>query len=172
MLYHGTVMPGLQYIKANSRSHTSGENVAYFTADRCYALICCRDAKNNFVTMGLRADGKQHYFERFPDQLKTLYGGKRGYLYIPDTVEGLENTKGNTWESQNDVHVSRCEVIEDVYPEILKEEARCNVVIHRYKEIDPEEQKMQENYIKAHLDAQGDLMREFFIAHFSSLWDE
>ncbi len=172
MLYHGTVIVGLQYIKANSKSHTSGENVAYFTADRCYALICCRDVQNNFVTMGLRADGKQHYFERFPGQLKTLYSGKKGYLYIPDAADGLINTKGNTWESRKDVPVLRCEVIEDVYSEILKEEALGDVIIHRYDEIDPAEQKMHANYIKEHLDAQGEAMREFFIAHFSSLWDE
>ena len=171
MLYHGTVIGGLRYIKANAKSHASGEKVAYFTGDRCYALICCRDSKNNFVTMGLRPDGKQHYFERFPDQLKTLYSGRNGYLYVLDSNEGLKNTNGNTWESEKDVSVSRCEVIEDVYPEILKEEAAGKLVIHRYEEIDSAEQKMHANYIKEHLDAQGEAMKEFFIKHFSSLWD-
>lgn len=171
MLYHGSIVGGLQLIKANSKSHTSGECVAFFTGDRCYALVCCRDYKNNFVTMGLKSDGKQHYYERFPDQLKTIYGGKHGYLYVLSTYDGLTNTKGNTWESKTDVPVYKCEVIEDIYLEILKEEANGNVIIHRYSDIEKSEQKMHANYIKAHLDIQGEDMKEFFVTHFSVLWD-
>ena len=89
MLYHGSVLAGLQVIQANARSHTTGKQVAYFTEDRCYALVCCRSSSENFVTMSLAKDGKQHYFERFPDQLKTLYNGKRGYLYLLDDPTGL-----------------------------------------------------------------------------------
>ena len=121
--------------------------------------------------MGLRADGKQHYFERFPDQLKILYGGKQGYLYTPSASGSLLNTTGHTWESKTDVPVTLCEMIEDVYLEILKEEAKGNLVIHRYSEIDPEEQKMHANHMKANLNAQGDDMVEFFRTHFSCLWD-
>ena len=79
MLYHGTYIDGLDVIKANSKSHTTGKKVAYFTGDRCYALVCCRCRESNFVTMGLRADGKQHYYERFPEQLKKIYIGKKGF---------------------------------------------------------------------------------------------
>ncbi len=75
MLYHGTILSGLNTIKANSMSHTTGKSVAYFSEDRCYALICCRNRTENFLTMGVRADGKPHYYERFPNQLKTLYKG-------------------------------------------------------------------------------------------------
>ena len=171
MLYHGSITGGLQFIKAISISHTSGERVAFFTANRCYALVCCRDCTNNFVTMGLKADGKQHYYERFPNQLKTLYGGKQGYLYMLDTYDNLTHTNGNTWESKTDIRVFQCEIIEDVYQEILKEEMHGNVIIHRYSEIDPSEQKMHANYIKEHLDAQGEEMIDFFISHFSALWD-
>ena len=61
MLYHGSNVGGLHVIKANAKSHVTGECVAYFTEDRCYALVCCRDREENFVTMGIREDGKQHY---------------------------------------------------------------------------------------------------------------
>lgn len=171
MLYHGSTIPGLQYIEANSKSHTSGANVAYFTSDRCYALVSCRDRNNNFITMGKKSDGKQHYFERFPNQLKTIYGGKKGYLYIINSSEGFKNTTGNTWESTTSVPVDKCEYIADVYKEILQEEAFGRVVIHRYSEIDIVEQKMHANYIKNHLDDQGMDMKEFNVTYFSSLWD-
>lgn len=171
MLYHGTVIGGLCAIKANASSHSSGKMVAYFTEDRCYALICCRDRGENFVTMGLGEDGKQHYYERFPDQLKTLYSGKQGYLYVTEAAEDLKNTNGHTWESETDVLVLRCETVVDVYPELLKEEEKGNLIVHRYSDIDPAEQKMHANYIKEHIAEEGEAMERFYLAHFSSLWD-
>ena len=171
MLYHGTILEGLRIIRANAKSHTSGKRVAYFTEDRCYALVCCRSRDENFVTLGLREDGRQHYFERFPDQLKTLYGGKRGYLYIVEDLTGLQNIKGHTWESEQDVAVRRCESVRDVYAEILKEEKAGNMIIHRYAEINPAEQKMNANYIRDHLRDEGEEMERFYRTHFSMLWD-
>lgn len=171
MLYHGTATGGLRMIKANSKSHASGKLVAYFTEDRCYALVCCRGKDENFVTMGLREDGKQHYYERFPNQLEILYSGKQGYIYyLPEAATGLKNTKGHTWESKIDVPVCKYEVVDDVYSEILEEEKKGNIVIHRYFEIDPDEQKMHASYIKEHIDDEGEEMRQFYLAHFSSLW--
>lgn len=172
MLYHGTTIGGLQIIRANANSHTSGKKVAYFTGDRCYALVCCRDRNENFVTMGFKEDGKQHYYERFPDQLQILYSGKRGYVYLLETTAGMKNTAGHTWESEADVPVRRCQEIADVYLEILKEEEMGNVVIHRYWEIDPAEQKMHADYIKEHLNGYGEEMKRFYLAHFAPLWSE
>lgn len=68
--------------------------------------------------------------------------------------------------------MNQCEVIEDLYQEILKEEAQGNVIIHRYAEIDPVEQKMHANYIRDHInDENNTKYREFLIKHFSMLWD-
>ena len=171
MLYHGTSIGDLEIIRANSKSHTTGKTVAYFTEDRCYALVCCRSRDENFVTMGPDKDGMQHYFERFPDQLRVLYSGKRGYLYILDNAYGLERGKGKSWESESDVIVHKCEVVEDVYPEILEEERRGNMIIHRYSEIDPAEQKMHANRIKEYKETVSEEMKMFYIKHFSALWD-
>ena len=73
MIYHGSCISGLHTIKANSKSHSTGKMVAYFSEDRCYALVCCRSRAENYVTMGVGADGRQHYIEYFPNQLETLY---------------------------------------------------------------------------------------------------
>lgn len=172
MLYHGTIIGGLSVIKANAKSHTSGKTVAYFTQDRAYALVCCRSRKENFVTMGPGQDGKQHYYERFPNQLQTLYSGRRGYIYAAKAADRLVNTKGHTWESEADVPVCLHETVDDLYGEILKEEKAGHMVIHRYAELDPVEQKKHANYIRDHIHDQGEEMRQFYEAHFSSLWDE
>ena len=173
MLYHGSVIPELEYIKANAASHSRDKKVAYFTEDKVYALVCCRKREENFVTMGLREDGKQHYFERFPNQLEVMYKHKTGYLYVLTENHNLVHTKGNTWESDNDVRVEYCEVVPDVYEAILEEERLGNIVIHRYAEIDPAEQKLHANYIRDHLDdgTNAKEQKEFLIRHFSSLWD-
>ena len=169
--YHGSVIGGLDVILANATSHVDGSSVAYFTTDRVYALVCCRSRQENFVTMGPR-DGIQHYFERFPDQLKVLYDGKEGFLYQPVSTVTLTNTKGHTWESPVNVPVILVEHIPNVYPEILREEAAGNVIVHRYAEIDPAEQKLHANYIRDDLDDPlSTEYREFLIQHFSSLWD-
>ena len=170
--YHGSVIGGLDVILANAKSHVDGRRVAYFTTDRVYALVCCRSRQENFVTMGPDRNGIQHYFERFPDQLKTIYEGKEGFLYQPVSTVALTNTKGHTWESPVNVPVIQAEHIPNVYPEILREEAAGNVVIHRYDEIDPEEQKTMANYMRDHLnDPDHAAIRDFEYKHFSPLWD-
>ena len=171
MLYHGTLVKDLEYIKTNAYSHTQDKQVAYFTEDRVYALICCRKKDENFVTMGLR-EGRQHYFERFPNQLEVMYKNKIGYIYKVYSKDGMTHSKLHTWESNVDVPIDGCEYIQDVYEEIIKEESLGNVVIHRYEEIDPIEQKMHANHIKEHLDDEEYReYRDFLIQHFASLWD-
>ncbi len=171
LFFHGSVIGGLDVILANATSHVDGSKVAYFTTDRIYALVCCRSKEENFVTMG-PSDGIQHYFERFPNQLKVMYDGKEGFLYRPVSSANLKNTKGHTWESSVDVPVVLAEHIPNVYAEILREEAAGNVIVHRYAEIDPAEQKLHANYIRDHLDDPLNTeYREFLIRHFSSLWD-
>ena len=171
MLYHGSIIKDLKVIKANAYSHTLKKNVAYFTEDRVYALICCRKPEENFVTMGLR-NGKQHYFERFPNQLEVLYKGKKGYLYTLSDVKDLVNTTMHTWECDTDIAIDKCDIVEDVYHEILREEEKGNIIIHRYEEIDSVEQKMHANYIRDHIDDEGNAKyRDFLIKYFSVLWD-
>lgn len=170
-LYHGSILGGLDTILAHSKSHTDGGFVAYFSSDRVYALVCCRSRAENFVTMGPR-NGIQHYFERFPNQLNVLYEKKEGFLYRPVSVNGFKNTKGNTWESREDVPVVLAERVSDVYAEILKEESLGNVIIHRYDEIDPAEQKEHANYFRDHLNEPIFAeYREFLYRNFSLLWD-
>lgn len=171
MIYHGSCIPGLHSIKANSKSHSTGKLVAYFSEDRCYALVCCRSRTENYVMMGVAGDGKQHYIERFPNQLETLYKGRTGYIYFLDSTDGMTRGKGHSWESACDVPVSQCERIDDVYSEILREEALGNLVIHRYSELDPAKQKSYANYIRDHLTDEGEDMAKFYRLHFSSLWD-
>ena len=170
-LYHGSVIGGLDIILANAKSHTDGSRVAYFSSDRVYALVCCRSREENFVTMGPR-DGVQHYFERFPDQLRVMYEGKEGFIYRPVSCGTLEHTRDHTWESQEDVPAVLHEYVPDVYAAILEEEKARNVVIHRYEEIDPAEQKAHANHLRDYVQNNPQLTyRDFVMEQFSALRD-
>ncbi len=172
VLYHGSVVGGLDVVLANAKSHLDGGKAAYFTSDRVYALVCCRSREENFVTMGLREDGRQHYFERFPNQLRVMYEGKEGFLYRPAAEVPLRQSKGHSWESQTDVPVSLCEHVRDVYEAILREEEAGNIAIHRYAEIDPAEQRLHADHIRDDLDNPVNAAyRDFLFRHFSPLWD-
>ena len=89
-----------------------------------------------------------------------------------ESSDGLSRGKGHSWESDIYVPVYKCEVVEDVYHEILKEEQMGNIIIHRYSEIDPAEQKEVANVIKKeYRETASEEMRRFYIKHFSALWD-
>ena len=172
ILYHGSIIGGLDTILANAKSHSDGGKVAYFTTDRVYALVCCRSREENFVTMGPGENGIQHYYERFPNQLKVMYDGKEGFLYQPVSVTGLKNTKDHSWESPVDVPVVLHEHVENVYEAILAEERAGNVIVRRYEEIDPAEQKLRAEKLREYVMNNPQLTyREFIIKHFSPLWD-
>ena len=64
------------------------------------------------------------------------------------------------------------EYVPDVYAAILGEEKAGNVVIHRYDEIDPAEQKDHANHLRDYAMNNPQLTyRDFLIEHFSPLWD-
>lgn len=169
IVFHGSCMGGLTAICANSPSHMKKADVAYFTNSYVYALICCRLPEENFVTAGMR-EGKLHYYERFPNQLKVIYAGKRGYIYKADTDKTpLEETRPYSFESMTDVPVDGCDYIEDVYEAISAEIKKGSLIVHRFEEIDPAEQKMMRDHILAQKKEWKPAMVPFYEKHFGDL---
>lgn len=170
ILYHGTSIANIDNIKANSKSHKTGMNVAYFTSSRVYALICCRIPSENFVTVGLREDGKLHYFERFPLQLETLYKNKKGFLYKVKDTSNFIHTSGFTYESIKDVRIDEVEIVDDVYEQIIEEINAGNLVMHTYDSIDKKEQEMMAEHIREvdMKDPRQEATWPFYQLHFSA----
>lgn len=169
-VYHGSYLGGLARIMANSPSHVKNSKVAYFTDIYAYALICCRPPEENFVTAGMREDGKLHYYERFPDQLRVMYSGKKGYVYHAAAEKAsLEMTRPYSFESTEDVAADGCDTVEDVYLALLAEIEKGALVLHRFEDIDPAEQKMMAEHV-LNVDAKRNpLMAPFYEQHFSGL---
>lgn len=73
LLYHGSAAGGL--------TRLTGQPCVYLTPYPCYALCYIRDPNVNYVTCGVDKDGVVRYDVNFPEQLRTLYVGRSGWLY-------------------------------------------------------------------------------------------
>lgn len=82
-------------------------------------------------------------------------------------------SKPQAYESSTDVPVLSCERIENVYEALLKEMRCGTMILHRYEDIDPKEQKEMAVYIRESFlnDPMSEPYRAFLIEHFRNLWD-
>ena len=114
LCYHGSPVAGI-----NTLTPPPGGPL-YLTNNRAYAMFYIRDMEINWVTCGVR-DGVVVYDELFPDQLRTLYAGRGGWLYASEN-DGF--APGNSpWIVLADkaVPVVVVEYISDAYEAILRE---------------------------------------------------
>ena len=145
-LYHGSFFPDIQRLRAQSADHDHPDKrVVYMTSNRAYALFYIWDPthnqrQNKYVTAGIK-DGIVCYHEQFPNQLKTFYDGVSGYLYsCKAESDWFKASKPETWLCSHDVTIETCERIENVYEEILQQEALGNVRVFRFDSLSPENQ--------------------------------
>ena len=114
--------------------------VIYLTSCRAYALFYIRDLAVNHVTCGVAEDGAVVYDEQFPGQLRAIYAGRGGWLYI---CEGGGLVPGSSpWIATSDrvVSVVDAEHIPDAFEAIRREMDAGAVHVRRYED-KTEEQK-------------------------------
>jgi len=144
--YHGSPISGIKELGTRSTTHDKTKSYAvYLTPNRAYALFYIRDLEINHVTCCVTTEGYIRYYEQFPDQLKKLYQGINGYLYICNQESHFEKTNTlDVWVSRIPALVERVEYIADVYDEILKYENVGSVKVVRYETLTDE--RKQEIY--------------------------
>jgi len=129
--YHGSPVAGIETL-----TPPPGRPL-YLTNNRAYALFYIRDMEVNWVTCGVR-DGVVVYDEQFPDQLRTLYAGRGGWLYACEN-DGF--APGNSpWIVLADkaVPVAAAEYISDAYEAIQHEIAAGTVRVDSYESKTPQ----------------------------------
>lgn len=177
-MYHGSPVAGITELGTLSTTHDEARDASvYLTPNRAYALFYIRDPEINFVTCSVAAEGYVKYFENFPDQLRTLYKGKCGFLYkcgIRDSFE--ETSEKDVWVSKKPVSVTAVEEIRDVYAEILKCEANGLVRVFRYESLSEERKcEIQEimlySIYKNNYTASASKKARFFKEKFPQAWD-
>ena len=171
-LYHGTTVSQIERLRCNSKHH-AGNPVLYLTDNRAYSLFYIRDREIDFVTCGVGEDGKVYYDEKFPDQLKTLYEGRSGYIYETDVSAEKYHVRG-IWVCSRDARITGMEFIPDVYQVILHEIEKGNVVLLPYESLTEEQKQMNYRGVVDYL-RRGQLSHakaQFFRNHFPEAWGE
>ena len=172
-LYHGTTVPDMEILEANSRSREGGK-VLYLTDNFPYSLFYIRDRDIDFVTCGVGRDGVVHYDEKFPGQLEALYRGLSGWVY--EVEAEAEPTKvGGVFVTAGNAVVTGKRYIPDAWEAILAETAKGNVEILAYEDTTAEQRALNREGIVRWLlsgTVTNPKKKAFLRAHFPEAWEE
>ena len=173
IFYHGTELANLESLRPNSLDK-QGKPCLYLTDNRAYSIFYLRDRKIDFVTCGVGPDGKVHYDEKFPDQLKILYQGRSGYIYALDTQAEQTGIRG-VWTCREEVRVRSFTFIPDVYQAILDEIEKGTVAFLPFEQL--REEQLENNHEGAvRMFLSGKKMNPekeaFYREHFPKAWEE
>lgn len=135
MFYHGSAAAGITALETRGEKHA-----VYLTDNRAYALFYLRDPQIDFVTCGVTRDGTVRYDEKFPDQLRTLYAGRSGWIYSCAENAAMEKTRvPGIWISHENVPVAAAERIDDAYEALLPYLAGGTVRVRTYESLSAQE---------------------------------
>jgi hypothetical protein len=153
LLFHGSYIKGLTELYPFSKSHnTIKKPVVYLTPNNSYALLYIWNRSYKWVTFNVDNDGIVVFKEGFDNQLFEFYSGVSGCIYEcngnnPDIYESHINSVCN---SEKPISVIGCQIIDDVYIEILRREGNGEIRVLRYNTLSNEEkQKISIDTIRA-----------------------
>lgn len=183
-LYHGSIVPNITELSANSKSHHSDERVLYLTDSFPYSLFYIWDKKHNFknekhVTCWIK-NGIVYYEEQFENQLKRFYDGVSGYVYIVKNSENFieVSNRESMWYSLDNMYVSKIQYIANVYEEVQKQVAEGKVKIITYDQVDKHKLDAIYEYITSNRIINNKLLDNpecddavFYRTFFSKAWD-
>lgn len=172
-LYHGTTIPELEVLKANSVDR-DGNRVLYLTDNYPYSLFYIRDREIDFVTCGVRERGIVHYDEKFRDQLKILYQGMSGWVY--EVEADAEPTKiSGIYVTGDHAKVIGKYFIPDALAAIKEAVSQGYVNLFSYEDTTEEQRNLnQEGMVRWFLsDRQMYPKKKAFLrTHFPDAWEE
>lgn len=142
-LYHGSGTGGLQTLTPRLADH--GQPYVYLAANRVVAAFYCVRAVEPpyyWTPYGFDRDGTPVYHELYPDALRKVYGGKRGYLYRVEPAKAhtnpMEGIPG-ALIGRSPLPVAECVELPDVCEWLLREEAAGRLRVGRYQKKTREE---------------------------------
>lgn len=177
--FHGSVTEGIKELHAVSKDHTSSDKAVYLTNNRAYALFYIWDSKNEYkyITGGVR-NGVVFYEEWFPNQLFELYHGVTGFIYhcTCDAKCKVTSMREGVDIINESIKTGECEVIPDVYEEILKCEKEGLVKIKRFTELTQDDKNkmtdmMAQYILKQNLLSSQSEEARFIAAYHTEAWE-
>ncbi len=173
ILYHGSTEGGMTVLDPVSRDR-EGNPALYVTDNYAYGLFYLRDRRTDFVTCGVAGDGKVHYDEWFPDQMKTLYEGRSGWIYEIEAEAQPQRTRG-IYIIRAQTAVTGQHHIADAYAAILEEIQKGRVVVRTYEEATAEQLQQYRDGMIRWLRSVENLSAEkaaFYQTYFPACWRE
>ncbi len=111
-----------------------GKPYVYLAADPALAMLYTVHC--GFFPYGFTAGKTVTYEEYYPDGLRDVYGGKRGFLYRCEGLKALENPTGipGVFVSERPAEVTLEAEAPDVFQWLLQQERQGSFVLHRYRD--------------------------------------
>ena len=178
LFYHASNIEGLKEILPLSESKNKEEKdkVAYFTTLRLCALSFLRDKEINHVIIGVGDDNVPECREFFRDQLRTMYQGRKGYLYTCENNGSITVAQAaHIWSSKKPVDVVKTEYIDDVYYHIMIEMAAGNVRFISYESLSEKTKQeytinMKDFILERNLLTANSAQSRFWAEYYTEAW--
>lgn len=179
--YHGTNIPGISALKAQSCLHKSDKKVVYLTDCVPYALFYIWNPEktgchSKHIT-GWVSNGVAYYQEQFPHQLEAFYQNTSGYLYIIEGTFEAVDGRPSLFYSEHDAPVWDVITIRNVYDLLLEYEADGKLVVQRYTEQTEARQQELIDLIAADIKAADFYTNDpekqaFYAKYFKAAWEK
>lgn len=138
ILYHGSSTGGIEALKPFVSNHENP--YVYLTNSQVLATLYAANPMkrpNGWFPYWWDRGEQLVYDEYYEHQLEEIYRGKTGYVY---TCQGEYPTLPKmpwVYLSETDVPVIHCQVIPDLYEQLLQYEAEGRLVIRRWEQRTP-----------------------------------
>lgn len=173
-LYHGSDVPGLTVLKPFTSNH--GTPYVYLTDHPTLALLYAFNAvgrPGGFFTYWFDKQGQLIYDEYFPDQLRTMYQGKSGWVYEAQ-AEDLPQLDKMPWVylSASPAAVTNAAFIPDLYEALTQAAADGRLVWNRYDDLSEKAREGHRQVVRRSLAGhEDDAYTAFLQQHMPEVFD-
>ena len=119
-LYHASTHGGLQFLEPRRSPFFEKPVQVCMTSLRAMALFYL--IRNFEYAYGYDRQGRLYFADPFPDALKKLYSGKRGWVYTCESGDYEKTVIPNEYISRTPVRVTEAAFVPDAYAAFLEED--------------------------------------------------
>ena len=153
ILYHGSNVPNIEALRP--RDAECENPYVYLTHSEVLATIYAHNPltrPNGFFSYWWSKDGQLHYDEYFENQLMEIYSGQKGYLYECEGEYVQLEKMPWVYVAEQNVPVSSCVEIPNIYEQLLQYERDGLLVVHRWSEVSLKQREIWENVVRKSLE--------------------
>jgi len=142
ILYHGTHIQGLEILKPfATRGNAISKSVVCLTPNPHISLFYIWSRPYKWVAFNEDSNGRVVFTEQYDGMLFDFYNNISGSIYECDgsNPQIQQTHMEGVYTSEFPINIEKETVILNVYEEILRNEAKGNIIIRRYAQLSNEE---------------------------------